>query len=127
MNLLEGFGVNPCRVILSHIDRSPDFNNLKALAARGATLCFDGLYRERYRPFSMVLEVIKKLVDAGYADKIVLGGDIARLSMRRSSGTPGLAGLLTELAPRIDSLLGSELLNLFLSVNPSSALAVELD
>jgi 5-phospho-D-xylono-1,4-lactonase len=125
LDLLEDAGVPAHRVILSHLDRNPDVALHRRLADRGATLCFDGLYRERYRPVSDLIAAAEALIEDGYGDRLVLGADIARRSLRRSAGAPGIAGLLTTLAPALQERLGDETIRQLLVDNPARAFAFD--
>lgn len=121
--LLRDAGVAAERVIMSHLDRAPDPQVLLAVADQGATICLDGLFREKYRPLSDVVDAVEVLVARGHADRIVLGGDIARRSLRRASGAPGIAGVLTHLATRFRQSLGASVVDGFLTDNPARALS----
>lgn len=87
-------GVPPDRVAISHVDRNPDGPLLAEVASTGAYLLFDGLGRESYRPMSMVIAAIIELIDRGYKSKVLLGADVAKRSLRRASGGPGISGLV---------------------------------
>lgn len=121
--LLGDAGVPAESVIVSHLDRSPDLATLLAVAEQGATICIDGLFREKYRPLSDVVNAVEVLVTHGHADRIVLGGDIARRSLRRAAGAPGMAGVLTHLAARFRGELGASVVDGFLTTNPARALS----
>lgn len=124
LDLLADAGVPADRVILSHLDRNPDPALHRRIADQGATLCFDGLYRERYRPVSDLIDAAEALVRAGHGDRLVLGADIARRSLRRSAGAPGIAGLLTSLVPQLRERLGAAAVHQILVRNPARALAI---
>lgn len=121
--LLSDEGVPAERVIVSHLDRAPDITTLLAVAELGATICIDGLFREKYRPLSDVVNAVAILVTHGHADRILLGGDIARRSLRRTAGAPGMAGVLTHLAARFRDELGESVVDGFLTTNPDRALS----
>lgn len=121
--LLRDEGVEADCVIVSHLDRAPDPAVLLAVAEQGATICIDGLFREKYRPLSDVVAAVDAVVGAGYGDRIVLGGDVARRSLRRASGAPGIAGVLTHLAARFRQHFESSVVRGFLTDNPARALS----
>lgn len=101
LDLLERAGVAPSRVMIGHLDRAPDFEAHRALARRGAFLGYDGLAREQRRPYASVSAVVRRLVDEGFAGLILLGGDVGRRRMRTGMGGPGIAGVLTAMAPEL--------------------------
>lgn len=94
-------GVSPHVVAVSHMDRNPDFVVHRDLMDRGATLIYDGLYRERYRPVTAVADLVSKADGAGLGHLLLLGGDIGRRSLRRSAGGGGIGGLLSVFAPQL--------------------------
>jgi 5-phospho-D-xylono-1,4-lactonase len=121
--LLSEAGVDPESVIVSHLDRAPDPVVMLEIVEQGAHICIDGLFREKYRPLSDVVAALAALVDHGHAHQILLGGDIARRSLRRAAGAPGIAGVLTHLAPRLTKEFGPTVVEGFLIANPARALA----
>ena len=81
IELVKKFGVDPRRVTLGHVDRNPDLEYHKKMAAQGVTLGYDGPSRAKYWPDSVLIDLIKGMCEAGYADNIMLGGDNGRASM----------------------------------------------
>jgi phosphotriesterase-related protein len=101
LDLLEAEGVHPTRVMVGHLDRRPDLAAHRGIAARGAFLGYDGLARDHQRPFMDVAEVIRRLIEMGFGGQLLLGGDVGRRTMRRAAGGPGIAGVLTSMAPEL--------------------------
>ncbi len=92
VDVLEGAGVAPGRILLAHLDRNPDPELHVELAARGVTLEYDTIGRIKYRPDSQLLELIEAVVAAGHLDRIVLGLDLGTRDYYRSyGGGPGHA------------------------------------
>lgn len=120
LDLLEAAGVPPARVVLSHIDRNPDFHLHRQLAGRGAFLQYDTPGRIKYQPEQVVIDLMRRLFDAGYGSKITLGGDTARRSYWKSyGGGPGVDYLLTTFSKRLREEGFSEAeLNSIWQVNP---------
>lgn len=119
---LDAAGVSLDRVVLAHLDRTVDPVLHARVLDRGAWLGYDGLYRERARPDSAVLDLVRA---AGpRADRILLGGDVARRSLRRVSGGPGLAGFPGAWRARIRAELGDALADLLFITNPARFLGV---
>ena len=103
LDLLEAAGVPPERVVLSHVDRNPDLRIHLRLVQRGVFLQYDTPGRTRYQPDSVVVDLMRRLFDAGYGDNLLLGGDRARRSYWKAyGGGPGLDYLLTSFTPRLE-------------------------
>ncbi|MEL7601750.1 MAG: phosphotriesterase-related protein [Bacillota bacterium] len=102
IGLLRENGVDPERVILGHVDRNPDLAYHKKMAAQGVTLGYDGPSRAKYWPDSMLVQLIKGMCAAGYADRIVLGGDNGRASMwPQYGGGYGHNYIIEKFVPRL--------------------------
>lgn len=119
---LEAAGVSLDRVVLAHLDRTVDPALHAHVLDRGAWLGYDGLYRERARPASAVLDLVRSA--GSRADRILLGGDVARRSLRRVSGAPGLAGFSGAWRARVRAELGDDLADLLFTTNPARFLGV---
>ncbi len=94
--LLAGHGVDPGRVIASHLDRRfEDRAMLRAVLATGATIGFDQLGKPRHGPDEPKAVVIADLIAEGYVGQIVLSHDLARRSLRPAyGGSPGITWIL---------------------------------
>lgn len=120
LDLLEEYGVDASRVALSHLDRNPDHVLMQELASRGAYLIFDGVGRDDHRPLSAVTTVIRRLAETGFATSVLLGGDVARRSLRIRSGGPGVAGILTSHVAALRSAgCDDRTVGLFTETNPA--------
>lgn len=124
LEILCAAGVLHDRVLLAHVDRNPDPGLHAELAAAGAYLGYDGMARYKYWPDSALLDCLLKVAAAGGADRLTLGGDVARRSSFRAyGGMPGLAYLPTRFIPRLRELAGQELVHTILVSNPARFLA----
>jgi predicted metal-dependent phosphotriesterase family hydrolase len=124
LDLLSSAGVPHDRVLLAHVDRNPDPGLHAELAAAGAYLGYDGMARYKYWPDSTLLECLVKVASAGGADRLTLGGDVARRSSFRAyGGMPGMAYLPKRFIPRLRRLAGEELVHTILVSNPARFLA----
>ena len=123
---LEALGVEPESVVLAHLDRNPDAGEHAATGATGAWLQFDGPGRTKYWPDSTILALIADLAEAGFADRLLLGGDTGRRStMRAYGGGPGLDYVFARFKPRLETELGRELSETIFVTNPAQAFAFE--
>lgn len=102
LDLLEAAGVPPNRVMLSHIDRNPDFRLHRRLAERGAFLQYDTPGRIKYQPETVIITLMRQLFEVGLGSQLLLGGDTARRSYWKAyGGGPGLDYLLAIFTPRL--------------------------
>ncbi|MGV9264628.1 phosphotriesterase family protein [Kitasatospora sp. NPDC003701] len=122
LDLLCGqYGVPAHRVILGHLNRLPDLRLHRHLAGSGAYLALDGPSRAHHATDHHLFDTVAALVEAGHADRLLLGGDTTTRTARHS---PGPTHLLTALGPRLDREFGSDLRRRVLVTNPAEALAV---
>lgn len=120
LDRLQTLGVAADRVALAHVDRNPDPGLHAELAARGAYLGYDGAARHREWPDSVLLDCLVGTAEHGAAERILVGGDVARRSRYRAAGgMPGLAYLGDRFLPRLARLAGDGLLGLVTRDNPA--------
>lgn len=102
IELLADLGVRPEQVITSHVDKTGDLAELRAIAETGATVeCDQALRQHAQGAESPAVDLLVGLVSAGHAQRIVVGTDGARRSLWNSlGGGPGLAWLSHTL-PRL--------------------------
>lgn len=98
--LLREEGVDPGRVALGHVDRKLDYDYHRSLLDTGVNLIYDHISKEKYYPDSRRIEVLKRLIDAGYGGQIMFSGDFGRASYFTSyGGGPGLTYILWRFVP----------------------------
>ena len=132
LDVLADEGVGADAVVLAHVDRCPDPGLHAELAARGAYLGYDGPARHREHPDSAVLACLVRTAALGAAERILLGGDVARATRYRHypartptdpvTGRPGLAYLGERFVPRLAAEGGEELCAAVLRTNPQRLL-----
>jgi predicted metal-dependent phosphotriesterase family hydrolase len=126
LELLCGeLGVPARRVILGHLNRSPDFTVHRQAASSGCYLAFDGPSRAHHATDWRMPDAVRELADAGHGDRLLLGGDTTTAAARSVNGGPGMPYLLRRVRPRLTADLGEELVRHILTDNPGRALAVE--
>ena len=124
--LVDELDVHPAAVILGHLNRFPDHRAHLELARRGAWLAFDGPSRANNATDPWLMDCLSALVDAGYADRLLLGGDTTSARARASTGEgPGMPYLLTHLRPRIARYLGADVADGIFTANPARAFATD--
>lgn len=123
LDQLTAEGAAPDRVVLAHADRDPDPGLHASLVERGAHLGYDGFARSRTRSDAELLALTEQVVDRVGADRIVLGGDVARRTRYISyGGMPGLAYLGERYLPRLRAAVGPDAVGRMLVDNPARLL-----
>ena len=121
VDLLAREGVPPERIILAHLDRNPDLELHREMAARGVWLEYDTPGRIKYRPDSQLLD----LIAGGDQGRIMLGLDLGQRDYFRAyGGGPGLRYLMSVFAPRLRKRVGEEVARQILVDNPARAFAL---
>ncbi|MEV8015899.1 phosphotriesterase [Streptomyces sp. NPDC086554] len=118
-------GVPPGRVILGHLNRSPDLTVHREAAKTGAHLAFDGPSRAHHATDWRMPDAVRALAEAGFADQLLLGGDTTTAGARSVNGGPGMPNLLRRVRPRLQLAVGEDVVEQMLTTNPARAFAVE--
>lgn len=127
LDLFEAEGVDPARVIIGHTDENADVRQLIALAQRGAAIQFDVIGKIHWLLDETRVELLAKLADKGYGDRLLLSTDRNRVSELRVTGGPGYDHVLRDFVPRLRQAGFDEaLIYRMLVENPSRILAVEV-
>jgi phosphotriesterase-related protein len=117
--LLEGLGVPPQRVILSHTDKVADRGYHRELLAGGAYVVYD----QGLRSPDDTARLVGWMVEDGHQGQLLLGTDGARRSLWTVlGGAPGLAALATGLGTRLAGELGPAVMEAIWVTNPAAAL-----
>lgn len=128
IKLLMEVGVPPERMLIGHLDRGLPDQVYLAVARTGVYLGFDQIGKEKYWPDSERIRIIMLLVNAGYANRILLSGDMARKSNWISYGPgcgPGLAYIPTRFRSElIKAGIPHDLLDEIMLENPSRFFAI---
>lgn len=127
IRLLTDLGVDPASIIICHTDRNPDPEYHFAMLQSGVYLEYDNASRIKYWPDSMIVDLILKVVEAGYEDQILLGTDFALRSYWKSyGGGPGMAHLAASFIPRLKrNGLSDETIAKFMVHNPARAFQIK--
>ncbi|MFD4523640.1 phosphotriesterase [Streptomyces sp. NPDC058470] len=126
LDLLSGeLGVPPHRVILGHLNRSPGFVTQRQAAESGAYLAFDGPSRAHHGTDWCMPDAVRALADAGFSDRLLLGGETTTAAARSVNGGPGMPYLLRRVRQRLELALGEGLVEQMLTVNPGRAFGVD--
>ncbi len=97
--ILASEGVDPSRVILGHLDRKLEEGYLRGVLETGAFVSFDSLSNPRRPPDGPKAAMVRRLVEAGYGDQLLLSQDLARRSaLRAYGGQPGWTAIFDRFA-----------------------------
>jgi phosphotriesterase-related protein len=102
IQILVNGGVRPGSILIGHLDRKLERDYLFSIAKTGVYMGFDQICKEKYYPDLERIRLIKKLIEAGYVNQIVLSADMARRSYWPSYGFgkgPGLTYILWRFVP----------------------------
>ncbi|MFF5184419.1 phosphotriesterase [Streptomyces sp. NPDC000345] len=126
LDLLCGeLGVPPHRVIIGHLNRSPDGVTHRQVAQQGAYLAFDGPSRTHHATDWRMPDAVRDLVEAGFGDRLLLGGDTTIPAARGVGGGPGMPYLLGRLRQRLVLAVGEEPVTRILTENPARAFGTQ--
>lgn len=103
LDLLESMGVRPERVALGHMCclDDPKATVAQQVAKRGAFVGFDRVTLEAILPDATRITMIRSLIDAGYADQLLLSSDFYREENLKKRGGPGFGMTVTTFGPRL--------------------------
>lgn len=102
LDILMEEGVDPARVVIGHADTVKSVDYSLELLRRGAFVEFDCLMTCRIGGRLIMHQIerrvgyLKQLIDAGYADRILLSQDVCQRSHMRALGGPGYTFLFEE-------------------------------
>jgi len=130
LDLLADEGVDATAVTLGHLDRNPDLELHRRLAARGAFVSYDQVPKPKYATEAAAIGLVVALAREGLHRQVVVGGDFARRSLFSGwGGGPGLGYLPTVFARRLrqaadaEGLEGDSVVADVLCHNPRRALS----
>lgn len=135
IDVLEGEGVEPGRIIIDHMDQVQDLDYHLATAARGVFVEYDSLGREHYvREWapdftfghdSWRVRFAKRLIEEGHADQLLFSHDVCLKTDLRKFGGPGYSHILENIVPMLKAIgVDGATIDRILIDNPARALAV---
>lgn len=125
VDALEAGGAATDRINLAHLDRNADLELHAEVAARGVGLVYDTIGRIKYRPDSVLLDLIEAMVGAGDGDRLMLGLDLGvRDYFRSYGGGPGMRTLMATFVPRLRRRIGGVATDAILLANPARVFAL---
>lgn len=126
IDLLAQKGLAPDRILLCHADRqTDDFTIHLEIARTGVWLEFDTIGRFRYHDDESEINLIKKLLNKGYLNRILLSMDTTRERLTSYGGSVGLDYILKTFVPALKEAGISEAdIDCMTVDNPSKALSI---
>lgn len=128
LDVLEGVGVDPRHVVLCHMGPSgDDLEYQRSLAIRGAWIQYDMIGMEVFYADQGVqcpsdtenAANILRLVDQGFADRVLISQDVFIKSLLRTNGGPGFGHILQFFVPRLKRMGAStDLIDQLVITNP---------
>lgn len=121
IEIMEDEGMDLTHFCLAHVDRNPDYWYHKKMLEKGVYLIYDGPGKAKYYPDSVRVELLKKLVADGYADRLMLSNDMGRRSHHTVYGKgPGWQWIKQRFLPRLlDEGFTQEIIDKFMIENPA--------
>ncbi|MEU3526715.1 phosphotriesterase [Streptomyces sp. NPDC038707] len=118
-------GVPGERVILGHLNRFPDPVVHREAAAAGCWLAFDGPSRAHHGTDWRMPEAVRALAEAGFGNRLLLGGDTVTAGARSVDGGPGMPYLLRRVRGRLAAAVGAQLVERILTEHPGQAFGAD--
>ncbi|GAA0182251.1 phosphotriesterase-related protein [Clostridium sediminicola] len=101
LKYLKGYGVDLEKVAIGHLDLNCDLDYHLRVADTGCFLAFDTIGKIKYQADEKRTEHIKKLINRGHLDQIVLSEDITRKSHLEINGGIGYGYLVDNFVPML--------------------------
>ena len=123
LDLFEDVGVKPNRIVIGHLGNLVDANVQvhKAVCRRGAFIGFD---RQGGPGDAQQVPMVMALIDAGFADNLMLSADTSSAAQMKRNGGQGYAKTLTVFVPKLKAAGASdEVLRAIMVDNPRRFLA----
>ena len=135
LEVIDGAGGDIARTIMGHLDRTyHHFEDLEKFAEHGSYLEFDMFGLESaYYPFGEMdmpndgrrIDLLKRLIEAGYLDQLLLSHDIAFKHLLVRYGGRGYGHILQNVVPRMRIKGVDEAhIDAMLKTNPRRALGI---
>ena len=97
-------GVDPARIIISHMDRKIHIENNRECAKLGVYLEYDTIARTKYHSDADEAELIRRMILDGFSRQVVLGMDLTRDRCVSYGGGPGLGYIMSDFIPMLEEL-----------------------
>ncbi|MCY7912436.1 phosphotriesterase [Bacillus haynesii] len=116
------------RVVIGHVDLSGDADYILKMLREGVYVEFDTVGKENYMPDRVRAEILKKIQDKGYIDKVLLSMDITRKSHLVYKGGVGYSYLIDTFIPLLQTYgITGESIDKMLIKNPRAFMKGETE
>lgn len=99
IKIFKNMKVNLEKVVIGHVDLNIDMDYYLILLDNGCYLAFDTIGKTNYQPDELRAISIKKLIDKGFINKILLSLDISRKSYLKNYGGFGHSYIVEKFIP----------------------------
>ena len=115
----EGLDLN--HFCLAHVSRNPDYYYHKKMLEQGVYLIYDGPGKAKYYTDEVLIELLRKLVNDGYEDRLMLSNDMGKKTHHKVYGYgPGWSYIKEIFIPRLlDEGFKEETIHKFMYENPA--------
>ena len=119
--ILESEGMDMNHFCIAHVSRNPDYYYHKKMLEHGVYLLYDGAGKPKYYTDEVLIELLRKLVNDGYQDKIMLSNDMGKKTHHKVYGYgPGYEYIHDIFLPRLlDEGFPEEVIHKFMYENPA--------
>jgi phosphotriesterase-related protein len=123
--LLAEEGVDPHRVVVSHLGDRVGARWILPIAERGAFLSIDNLgFVGGYAPLEVRADNVAELCSLGFVDQVMLGNDICMLDQLAKYGGVGYGNVITNFLPLLHERgVTEEQIHTMTVANPARAMA----
>ena len=120
-------GIEPEKIIISHMDKKINLDNIITLAKIGVFLEFDSIARYKYHSDEEEVKLIIEMLENGFEDKLLLGMDSTRERFLSYGGEFGLGYIIGKFIPMLKKAgVKEEQIRKMLINNPKRALRFNL-
>jgi phosphotriesterase-related protein len=129
LDLLAEEGVDPHRVVVSHLGDRVGINTLLPIAARGAFINVDNLgFVGGYAPLDGRADNVAALLAEGLVDQVMLSNDICLTDQLLTNGGPGYGNVIVNFVPLLRARgVSDEQIDTILVRNPARAFAYDAE
>ena len=116
-------GLDPSRIIVAHVDINSDYYLHRKIVSLSAYIIHDSPSKVKYGTDAGIIEIMRKLVEDGFANRMMLSCDMGRRKYWKSyGGGPGFTYILEKFVPRlIDEGFDPAVVDFFTTKNPAEA------
>lgn len=99
VRLFEEAGANLDKLVIGHVDTTPDVDYHLELLRRGVWIAYDAIGQLDKQTDERRADAIVRLIGAGYRDRILLSTDVGKRGAMRSYGGTGYDHVITRFLP----------------------------